>query len=189
LDRELLAQFVKAGTLVVTVEENQLAGGFGSAVVEAMEEIGVAADVKRLGIPESFIPHATQAQQRQALGLDEDGLLASLREHAGGKGEVVPRAAGWARGALPPPVEAAVVPRGRVLEGLEMRRHSAAGQRRGDVALDLLAEIVAPSDGPRAGYDNVHLDETARPGGARADAVNDDAALVESLEEAREGGL
>ena len=92
LDRELLAQFVKAGTVVVTVEENQLAGGFGSAVVEALEEIGVLADVKRLGIPDSFVPHATQAQQRQALGLDEDGLLASFREHAGGKGEVVPLA-------------------------------------------------------------------------------------------------
>ena len=41
LDRELLAQFVKSGTKVLTVEENQLAGGFGSAVVEALEEIGV----------------------------------------------------------------------------------------------------------------------------------------------------
>jgi 1-deoxy-D-xylulose-5-phosphate synthase len=92
LDMELLAQFVKAGTKVVTVEENQLAGGFGSAVVEALEEIGVAADVKRLGIPDRFVPHATQAQQRQALGLDEDGLLASFREHAGGKGAVVPLA-------------------------------------------------------------------------------------------------
>ncbi|HEX2798373.1 MAG TPA: transketolase C-terminal domain-containing protein, partial [Thermoanaerobaculia bacterium] len=92
LDRELLAQFVKAGTVVVTVEENQLAGGFGSAVVEALEEIGVTADVKRLGIPDRFVPQATQAQQRQGLGLDEDGLLASFREHAGSKAEVVPLA-------------------------------------------------------------------------------------------------
>src|SRR5512141_135549 len=92
LDRELLAQFVKVGTVVVTVEENQLAGGFGSAVVEGLEEIGVAADVKRLGIPDTFVPHATQAQQRHALGLDEDGLLAAFREHVGGKGEVVPLA-------------------------------------------------------------------------------------------------
>src|ERR1039458_8361037 len=92
LDRELLAQFVRPGTKVITAEESQLAGGFGSAVVEALEEIGVAADVKRLGIPDSFIPHATQAQQRQALGLGEERLLASFREHAGGKGEVVPLA-------------------------------------------------------------------------------------------------
>ena len=74
LDRELLAQFVKPGTPVLTVEENQLAGGFGSAVVEALEEIGVRADVRRLGIPDRFVPHATQAEQRRELGLDEDGL-------------------------------------------------------------------------------------------------------------------
>jgi 1-deoxy-D-xylulose-5-phosphate synthase len=92
LDRELLAQFVKAGTKLVTVEENQLAGGFGSAVVEALEEIGVIADVRRLGIPDHFVPHATQAEQRMELGLDEDGLFASFREHAGVKGEVVPLA-------------------------------------------------------------------------------------------------
>src|SRR5665811_425852 len=59
----------------------------------------------------------------------------------------------------------------------------------GDTALDLLAEIVAPSDRPRAGHEDVHLDETARPGGARAEAVDDDAAGVKALEEAREGGL
>jgi 1-deoxy-D-xylulose-5-phosphate synthase len=92
LDRELLAQFVKPGTKVITAEESQLAGGFGSAVVEALEEIGVAADVKRLGIPDRFVAHATQAEQRKSLGLDEDGLLASFREHFAAKGDVVPLA-------------------------------------------------------------------------------------------------
>jgi 1-deoxy-D-xylulose-5-phosphate synthase len=92
LDTELLAQFVKPGTKVITAEENQLAGGFGSAVVEALEEIGVSADVKRLGIPDRFVPHATQAEQRRELGLDEDGLLASFREHFAAKGDVVPLA-------------------------------------------------------------------------------------------------
>jgi 1-deoxy-D-xylulose-5-phosphate synthase len=90
LDRELLAQFVKPGTKVLTAEENQLAGGFGSAVVEALEDIGVRADVKRLGIPDRFVLHATQAEQRRALGLDEDGLLASFREHLAARGDVVP---------------------------------------------------------------------------------------------------
>lgn len=91
-DKELLAQFVKPGTKVVTVEENQLAGGFGSAVVEALEEIGVSADVRRLGIPDRFVPHATQAEQRRELGLDENGLMTSFRDHLASKGEVVPLA-------------------------------------------------------------------------------------------------
>jgi 1-deoxy-D-xylulose-5-phosphate synthase len=94
LDRELLAQFVKKGTKVLTVEENQLAGGFGSAVAEALEDIGVLADVKRLGIPDAFVPHATQAEQRKSLGLDEDGLLAAFRDHVLPKGDVVPLPAG-----------------------------------------------------------------------------------------------
>jgi len=88
-DKELLAQFVKPGTPVLTVEENQLAGGFGSAVVEALEEIGVRAHVHRLGIPDRFVPHATQAEQRRDLGLDEEGLLGSFREHFAPKGAVV----------------------------------------------------------------------------------------------------
>jgi 1-deoxy-D-xylulose-5-phosphate synthase len=92
IDAELLAQFVKPGTKVLTVEENQLAGGFGSAVVEALEEIGVIADVKRLGIPDRFVPHATQAEQRRELGLDVDGLRASFREHLVSGGDVVPLA-------------------------------------------------------------------------------------------------
>jgi 1-deoxy-D-xylulose-5-phosphate synthase len=77
---------------VLTVEENQLAGGFGSAVVEALEEIGVSAKVHRLGIPDRFVPHATQAEQRRELGLDEDGLLAAFREHLAPKGALVPLA-------------------------------------------------------------------------------------------------
>lgn len=90
LDVELIRQFVKPGTKVLTVEENQLAGGFGSAVLEALEELGIAADVKRIGIPDRFVPHATQAEQRRDLGLDEEGLAASFRAHVAGKGNVVP---------------------------------------------------------------------------------------------------
>jgi len=90
LDVELVQQFVKPGTKVMTVEENALAGGFGSAVLEALEELGVPAAVKRVGIPDRFIQHATQAEQRSDLGLDEDGLLARYRDHfIGRKAEVV----------------------------------------------------------------------------------------------------
>ena len=45
--------------------------------------------MKRLGVPDSFVPHATQAEQRRDLGLDEDGLMASFREHLALKGALV----------------------------------------------------------------------------------------------------
>lgn len=88
LDTELLAQFVKPGTPVFTVEENAVAGGFGSAVSEALDALGVTAPIHRLGIPDRFVPHATQAEQRADLGIDEDGLLATFRARTAGAGVV-----------------------------------------------------------------------------------------------------
>jgi 1-deoxy-D-xylulose-5-phosphate synthase len=96
IDTELVAQFVRPGTTVLTVEENAVAGGFGSAVAEALDALGIAASVKRLGIPDRFVPHATQAEQRADLGIDEEGLLRAFRGATAGPG-VVPmrtRAAG-----------------------------------------------------------------------------------------------
>ncbi|MBP7675242.1 MAG: 1-deoxy-D-xylulose-5-phosphate synthase [Thermoanaerobaculia bacterium] len=92
LDVELLAQFVKPGTTVFTVEENAVAGGFGSAVSEALDALGVAARVHRLGIPDRFVPHATQAEQREEIGIDEEGLLRAFRTGTAGAGVVPIRA-------------------------------------------------------------------------------------------------
>lgn len=92
LDTELLAQFVKTGTTVFTVEENAVAGGFGSAVSEALDALGVAARVHRLGIPDRFVPHATQAEQRAEIGIDEEGLLRAFRAGTSGAGVVPMRA-------------------------------------------------------------------------------------------------
>jgi 1-deoxy-D-xylulose-5-phosphate synthase len=54
---------------VVTVEEGSLAGGFGSAVLETLEEGGVTAAVKRLGIPDEFIEHGSRSALLDQLGL------------------------------------------------------------------------------------------------------------------------
>jgi 1-deoxy-D-xylulose-5-phosphate synthase len=92
LDTELLTQFVKDGTKLITVEENQVMGGFGSAVLEALAERGIRADARCVGIPDAFVAHATQPEQRAELGLDEAGLLATFRSHVEGAGRanVVP---------------------------------------------------------------------------------------------------
>jgi 1-deoxy-D-xylulose-5-phosphate synthase len=100
LDRELLSQLVRDGARIVTVEENALAGGFGSAVMEALEEMGISARVKRIGIPDRFVPHATQQEQRKELGLDEESLGAAFQEwFAPAKGTVVPLSLGAVRSA------------------------------------------------------------------------------------------
>ena len=91
IDRELLGQLVREGTKVLTVEENALAGGFGSAVMEELASLGISARVRRLGIPDRFVPHATQQEQRRELGIDEEGLAAAYQEwFAPARGTVVP---------------------------------------------------------------------------------------------------
>ncbi len=81
LDRELLAQTVRPGSRLVTVEDHNVMGGFGSAVLEAVSELGIpGVEVLRLGVPDRFIQHATQAEQWREVGLDTDGIYARLRD-------------------------------------------------------------------------------------------------------------
>ena len=64
---------------IVTVEENVLAGGFGSAVLEALSEAGMEdVPVLRIGMPDSFVEHGTAADQRQRLQLDAEGIAAQI---------------------------------------------------------------------------------------------------------------
>jgi 1-deoxy-D-xylulose-5-phosphate synthase len=69
---------MRTGNLV-TVEENALQGGFGSAVLELLAEEGVFdVQIKRIGIPDRFIEHGSQAQLRKDLGLDADGIAVTV---------------------------------------------------------------------------------------------------------------
>ncbi|MEN6623421.1 MAG: 1-deoxy-D-xylulose-5-phosphate synthase [Smithella sp.] len=81
LDTELLVAAAKEVKKIITVEENVLHGGFGSAVLEMLAEKNVTGiNVKRLGIPDVFVEHATQAQLRRKYGLDEEGIVRAIRE-------------------------------------------------------------------------------------------------------------
>ncbi len=81
LDRELLASQLVVGGRLATIEEHALAGGFGSAVLEALAEIGLeGVETLCLGIPDRFIPQGSQRVLRQALGLDADGIYFRLRQ-------------------------------------------------------------------------------------------------------------
>jgi len=75
---ELAADFKR----ILFVEENALAGGFGSAVLEMFveEEVLDGHDVKLLGVPDEFIEHGTQTELRAMLGIDSDGMKKVLKE-------------------------------------------------------------------------------------------------------------
>ena len=75
LDVDLLLDAARSTRRIVTVEENVLAGGFGSAVLEALAEAGMEdVSVHRIGFPDSFIEHSTAAAQRHLLDLDAEGI-------------------------------------------------------------------------------------------------------------------
>ena len=75
LDVDLVLDAARATGRIVTVEENVLAGGFGSAVVEALAAAGMGeTKVHRIGMPDSFIEHGTAANQRRRLQVDAAGI-------------------------------------------------------------------------------------------------------------------
>jgi 1-deoxy-D-xylulose-5-phosphate synthase len=75
LDRVLLPDLARRCGRVVTVEEHALAGGFGAAVLELFEELGLArVQVKRLGIPDLLVEQASPAAVRARFGLSAEGM-------------------------------------------------------------------------------------------------------------------
>ena len=62
---------------VITVEDGVASGGFGSAVTELLASDGVMVPIVRMGLPDNFIEHGTQAALLGQLGLDADGIAAA----------------------------------------------------------------------------------------------------------------
>jgi 1-deoxy-D-xylulose-5-phosphate synthase len=88
LDEDTLCRAAALARRVVTVEEAALAGGFGSACLEAFERHGLlerGLHVRRLGLPDAFVPHGDAARQLAALGLDAAGIARAVRAVAGAR--------------------------------------------------------------------------------------------------------
>ena len=80
LDAALILELAGEFGTLVTLEENALQGGFGTAVLELLEERGLSGTrVLRLGYPDSYIPQGEQHELRAMLGLDPAGISASVR--------------------------------------------------------------------------------------------------------------
>jgi len=80
LDRELLCAEAARTGVVITVEENVLPGGFGSAVLELMEEEGLSPKLLRIGLPDTFIEQGSQKELRSLYGIDADGIARRIWE-------------------------------------------------------------------------------------------------------------
>jgi len=83
LDQALIAPMARRIGRVVTMEEGALAGGFGAAVVEALNDLDVLVPVLRIGIPDVLVDHASPDQSKQSLGLTPPQLAQRILERYG----------------------------------------------------------------------------------------------------------
>lgn len=80
LDHNLIEEISQDYKLIVTIEDNVIAGGAGSAVNEYLLSLNTNARVLNLGLPDEFIEHGDQEQQKILNGLDASGIEKSIEE-------------------------------------------------------------------------------------------------------------
>jgi 1-deoxy-D-xylulose-5-phosphate synthase len=81
IDRACVAEYARHCGLLVTMEDHALAGGFGSAVLEALSEMELAVPVVRVGWPDEFIEHGKVDALRVKYGLTAEAALKAARPH------------------------------------------------------------------------------------------------------------
>ncbi len=80
MDEKMLLSLANEVPRILTVEENVLIGGFGSGVMEFFSEKGITIPVKRLGIPDTFLPHGSQSNLRKSIGIDGEGIMQFIQQ-------------------------------------------------------------------------------------------------------------
>jgi 1-deoxy-D-xylulose-5-phosphate synthase len=81
MDQELIHEIGSGFKKVITLENNVIKGGFGSAVMEALSENNYRTEVIRKGLPDRFIPHGTVEEQHQLCALDEENIRLAIISH------------------------------------------------------------------------------------------------------------
>jgi len=79
IDRKLIETLARSHDYLVTIEENVVMGGAGSAVAEVLTELGIDKPMLHLGLPDRFVEHGDPAVLLQRCGLDADGILSSVK--------------------------------------------------------------------------------------------------------------
>lgn len=80
LDEKLILKYSRKIKKIITLEEGTINGGFGSAVLELLEDSGIKANVKRIGIPDKFIEHGKQDIQKKLAGIGKDSIKKAIAE-------------------------------------------------------------------------------------------------------------
>ena len=78
LDEKLLDEIGKKYKVIVTVEDGARNGGFGSAVMEWLQDHGYTTRVKRMGLPDHFVEHGTIAELREIIGMDKASIINTI---------------------------------------------------------------------------------------------------------------
>lgn len=81
LDTDMLESLAHDHDLFVTLENNAIAGGAGSAVNEALNQLRLCVPTLNLGLPDQFIGHGSQQELLRELLLDSDGIVSQIRDH------------------------------------------------------------------------------------------------------------
>ena len=91
VDADLAAELAGTHGLLVTVEENAVLGGAGSAVAEALAARTIVTPLLQLGLPDRFVDHGDQAQLLASIGLGKAGIVAAVRARLekGGTGRML----------------------------------------------------------------------------------------------------
>ena len=94
LDEAMVLDMAKRHQLLVTVDENAIAGGAGSAVNDCLAAHGVAMNVLNLGLPDRFIEHGSRGEMLRDAGLDAAGIGTAVRARLEGEDRQARPAAG-----------------------------------------------------------------------------------------------
>ncbi len=80
IDMELIESVVRKTPKIITVEENVLAGGFGSAVMEALGDKNIKFEIKRLGISDTFVEHGSQKELMAKHKIDTNAIVDAAKK-------------------------------------------------------------------------------------------------------------
>ena len=80
IDKELIRSLAETHDLLVTLEENSIAGGAGSGVIEFLAAEGIVMPVLQLGLPDKLIDHGTHAEQLVSINLDTASIQSAIAD-------------------------------------------------------------------------------------------------------------
>jgi 1-deoxy-D-xylulose-5-phosphate synthase len=81
LDTDIINHIADSHDLLITIEENAVMGGAGSAVNEYLREINHPVAIKLMGLPDTFIEHGVHSSMLSECGLDATGILHTINQH------------------------------------------------------------------------------------------------------------